>query len=103
MPAYTGDERRHNCNDHNNMIIDVAGVRSLMRWLIVLLPLLLTLVGYNIHATQQMAVGIAKQVSRVGGQLSTASVRIKNIERGIVANSQRLDDHEQRIRDLEQR
>ncbi len=103
MSEYTGEERRANCGAHSDTIKTVLAAASLMRWILVILPLLLSLVGYNVYVTQQMQVVMMSNFAKIGGQLTTASTKMRAIQHSVDINTGRIDDHEQRLRVLEQR
>jgi hypothetical protein len=97
---YLGPERRTNtCSEHQ----EVTAIRSKLNLLLLVFLTLLGLIGYNIDATQKIEVRITEQITKLGGQISSTNVRARAVENVIDEAIKRIDDHEQRLRYLENR
>jgi hypothetical protein len=105
MQKYSDDNhsgpgrRSHTCSEHG----EVASIAGKLNIIAGLFATLLSLVGYNIHTTQQIQVRVAEQVATLGGELSSANVRAHAIEDIVRGNSGMIKDLDQRVRYIENR
>ncbi len=92
-----------NCTDHTSMTDRVASISGKLSLMVALFLGIMGLIGYNIHATQQIEVRVAQEIAKIGGQLAGCSLRLKHLEAAVAGNGLRIDDHEQRLRSIERR
>lgn len=90
------------CTHSGDTQAEMAGLRAFMRWVVVLFSLLISLVGYDIHTTQQMKVQVTKKVGQIGSQISSCYLKIERNAEEIEGHGQWLREHEKRIQSLEQ-
>lgn len=93
------DKEKTTCEEHGQ----VASMRGRLNTLIGLLSVLLMLIGYDIHTTQQIEVRVTEQVAKLGGEIMAAGLRQEGLYREVERNGAAIDDHEQRLRALENR
>lgn len=87
------------CREHS----EVSEIKGRISLLLVVLTTMLGLTGYNIYCTQQIQVTVAREITKLGGQISSTNVRARASDDLIHENRVILNDHEQRIRYLESR
>lgn len=99
------------CNDIHNK---VGNLRITVTLVLTALVTVLALTGYNIQQTQEtrqdmissmgnLRTEIREDVAKIGGQLTSCSIRIKNVEDRVIQNRETIVDHERRLRGLEKR
>jgi peptidoglycan hydrolase CwlO-like protein len=97
------------CHDIHNK---VGNLKVTVTLVLAAFGTILVLTGYNINQTLQtrqemirtmgeMRTEIREDVARIGGQMSTTSLRIKHLDDRIFENRELLVDHEKRIQRLE--
>lgn len=100
MSDYRGPERRENtCTQHG----EIASIRGKLNLLLLVFGALISLVAYNIHSTQQIQVFVAEQIAKIEGQINAVNVRAKSADDVVHDNRVIIQDHETRLRYLENR
>lgn len=98
-----------NCDDIHNK---VGNLKTSMALILTAFATVLALTGYNIQQTQEtkqemirtmgdLRMEIREDVATIGGQLTSCSLRIKNVEDRVIENRETIVDHERRLQGLE--